>query len=64
MKPRTYEARNQRPEAGAVFSNVGNAAKQDAWKWEKAGRNRRFSRVNDKPSRLFPSFPTFSHLIF
>src|SRR6266478_9826414 len=31
-------------------------------RWEKAGRNRRFSRVSDKPSRLFPAFPIISHL--
>src|SRR5260221_10179601 len=42
MKPRTYEARNQRPEAGAVLPNVGKGGTKRARKRQEAIGNHGF----------------------
>src|SRR5882724_8017474 len=59
---RRSEAGAARTEYTPYRAKAGKGGKEMAWKWEKAGKNRRFFPDRGMVSRLFPPFPSFSRL--
>jgi len=47
-----------------IWRRVGKGGQKEARNWEKAAQNDGFFPDKGMVSRLFPAFPTFSHINF